>query len=68
MQNQEQRERELDHQEKAFPKIEKLAKGGDIYAWMEDLQIHFETLGLWNRVSTQQLLPLTPEQRKEEFR
>lgn len=68
MQNQEQREREVDHQEKVFPKIEKLTKGGDIYAWMEDLQIHFETLGLWNRVSTQQLLPLTPEQRKEEFR
>ena len=33
------------------PKFKKLAVGGDYYTWSTQIQLHYETLGLWDLVS-----------------
>ena len=38
---------------KLVPRFKKLATGGDIYQWLTDIELHFESLGLWNLVGQQ---------------
>ena len=35
-----------------LPKLKKLAMGGDYYGWQSDLQTYFESVDLWDHVST----------------
>ena len=34
------------YSEKIIPKFKKLGTGGDIYAWLREIELHFVALGL----------------------
>ena len=33
------------------PKFDKLSTGGDIYRWIMQMQLHFQSLNLWEHVN-----------------
>ena len=42
----------VDEEIKTLPKIQKLSVTGNFYEWVQEIQLHFESLALWEYVNT----------------